>query len=64
MIVKIVEYDGTETLISVEVLDVSIEDYLDAYKNIAKSPMINGFIDYLRYRGVYVEYIEPYVLVF
>ena len=64
MIIKIVEYDGTETLISVESLDVSIEDCLDAYKNMVKSPLVGGFIDYLRYRGVIVESIEPYVLVF
>jgi len=64
MIVKIVEYDGTETLISAEEAESSIEDYLDAYKNMVKSPSINGFMDYLRYRGVYAEYIEPYVLVF
>ncbi len=64
MIVKIVEYDGTETLISAEESDVSIEDYLDAYKNMVKSPSIHGFMDYLRYRGAIVEYVEPYVLVF
>mgnify|MGYP003393769330 FL=1 len=64
MIVKIVEYDGTETLISAEALDVSIEDYLDAYKNISKSPVVGGFIDYLRYIGVIVELIEPYVMIF
>ncbi len=64
MIVKIVEYDGTETLIDVETSEVSMENYLEAYKNMARNPVINGFIDYLRYRGVYVEYIEPYVLVF
>ena len=64
MIIKIIEYDGTETLITVETTDVSMEDYLDAYKNIAKSPVVGGFSDYLRYRGVIVESIEPYVLVF
>ena len=64
MIVKIIEYDGEETLISVEELDVSIEDCLDCYKNIAEDMVIYGFIDYLRYRGAIVEYVEPYVLVF
>ncbi len=64
MIVKIVEYDGTETLISAESLDLSIEDYLHAYKIVAKSPVVDGFIDYLRYRGVIVESVESYVLVF
>ncbi len=66
MICKFVEKDGlaTETLIEIEEFSISmINDCLEAYKNIAENPTINGWVEYLRMRGAIVETVEPVVFV-